>query len=44
MRFYNQQHQYYCGVDLHARSMYLHILDHQETAASRTIPESLEDS
>ena len=27
MRFYQQQHQYYCGVDLHARSMYLHILD-----------------
>jgi transposase len=28
MRFYNQQHQYYCGVDLHARSMYLCIRDH----------------
>jgi transposase len=27
MRFYNQTHQAYCGVDLHARSMYLHILD-----------------
>jgi hypothetical protein len=27
MRFCDQQHQYYCGVDLHARSMYLHILD-----------------
>ncbi len=27
MRFYNQPHQYYCGVDLHARSMYLHIVD-----------------
>ena len=27
MRFYDQSHQYYCGVDLHARSMYLHILD-----------------
>ncbi len=27
MRFYNQQHQYYCGVDLHARSIYLYILD-----------------
>jgi hypothetical protein len=21
MRFYDQSHQYYCGVDLHARSM-----------------------
>jgi transposase len=27
MRFYDRQHQYYCGVDLHARSMYVHILD-----------------
>ena len=27
MRFYNQQHQFYCGVDLHARTMYLCVLD-----------------
>ncbi len=27
MRFYNQQHRFYCGIDLHARSMYLCILD-----------------
>ncbi len=27
MRFYTQQHQYYCGIDLHARSLYLCILD-----------------
>ena len=27
MRFYNQQHQFYAGVDLHARSMFTHILD-----------------
>ncbi len=27
MRFYTQQHPYYCGIDLHARSMYLCILD-----------------
>jgi hypothetical protein len=27
MRFYNQSHAAYCGVDLHARTMYLHILD-----------------
>jgi transposase len=26
MRFYTGQHQHYCGVDLHARSMYLCIL------------------
>ena len=28
MRFYNQQHRFYCGIDLHARSMHLCILDH----------------
>ena len=27
MRFYTQFHQYFCGVDLHARSMYLCILN-----------------
>jgi transposase len=27
MRFYTQPHQFYCGIDLHARSMYLCILD-----------------
>lgn len=27
MRFYTQQHLFYCGVDLHARSLYLCVLD-----------------
>ena len=27
MRFYDTQHQAYCGVELHARSMNTHILD-----------------
>jgi len=27
MRFYTQQHKHYCGIDLHARMMYLCILD-----------------
>ena len=27
MKFYNQQHKYYCGVDLHARKMYVCIID-----------------
>lgn len=27
MRFYNQQHKYYCGIDLHARKMYICILN-----------------
>src|SRR5215470_12004339 len=28
MRFYTNQHQFYCGFDLHARSMYVCILSH----------------
>ena len=27
MKFYTKPHQYYCGIDLHARSMYICILD-----------------
>jgi transposase len=27
MRFYTRQHRFYCGVDLHARSMYVCVLD-----------------
>ncbi len=27
MRFYNQRHKFYCGIDLHARKMYVCILD-----------------
>src|SRR5262245_11181543 len=29
MRFYNQQHRFYCGVDLHARTLSLCLLDAQ---------------
>jgi transposase len=28
MRFYTNQHPFYCGIDLHARSMYVCILRH----------------
>src|ERR687888_662170 len=28
MRFYTNQHQFYCGIDLHARTMYVCILSH----------------
>src|SRR6059036_878166 len=28
MRFYTRQHRHYCGVDLHARTMYLCIFSH----------------
>ena len=27
MRFYTGQHRYYCGIDLHARRMYICVLD-----------------
>ena len=27
MRFYTEQHQHYCGIDLHARTLYLCVLD-----------------
>ena len=27
MRFYTTQHQHYCGIDLHARTLYLCVLD-----------------
>ena len=29
MRFYNSQHQYYAGIDLHARKMYICVIDTQ---------------
>ena len=29
MRFYQQQHEFYCGVDLHARSMHVCIVDQE---------------
>lgn len=27
MKFYTHQHKHYCGIDLHARSMYVYVLD-----------------
>jgi len=39
MRFYNTQHPYYCGIDLHARSMFTHILDQEgKTVFERDLP------
>src|SRR5207342_241886 len=39
MRFYTQQHPFYCGIDLHARTMYLCILDQAgETLLHRSMP------
>jgi transposase len=43
MRFYTEQHQYYCGVDLHARSLYVCILDQRKRKVfHRGIPASPE--
>jgi transposase len=43
MRFYTGQHRFYCGVDLHARTLSLHVLDAQGKAVlARTIPASPE--
>ena len=30
MRFYTQQHKHYCGIDLHARTMYICLLRVQD--------------
>lgn len=39
MRCYQQQHRFYCGVDLHARTMYLHVLDaNGKTVFERDLP------
>jgi transposase len=39
MRFYTQQHQFYCGIDLHARTMYLCILNQNgEILVHRNMP------
>jgi len=39
MRFYNKQHLFYCGIDLHARTMYLCIMNQQgETVFQKNIP------
>jgi hypothetical protein len=40
MRFYNQTHRFYCGVDLHARSMFVHVLDHEgQTRFEQDLPD-----
>ena len=31
MRFYTHQHKHHCGIDLHARTMYVCILDQTGT-------------
>ena len=34
MRFYHGAHRYWCGIDLHARTMYVCILDAQGSRCS----------
>ena len=29
MRFYTKEHKFFCGIDLHAKTMYVCILDQQ---------------
>lgn len=39
MNFYNNMHPYYCGIDLHARSLYVCILDQEgNTCVHKEIP------
>jgi transposase len=39
MNFYTQQHKHYCGIDLHARAMYVCILDqHGTKLVHRNLP------
>ena len=43
MRLYSQQHRFYAGVDLHARSMFTHVLDERgRTVFERDLPASPE--
>jgi transposase len=39
MRFYTRQHKFYCGIDLHARSMYVCIINQDgEVLVHRNLP------
>jgi len=39
MRFYKEQHEFYVGIDLHARQMYVCVIDAQgETLLHRNLP------
>jgi hypothetical protein len=43
MRFYTKQHRFYCGIDLHARTMYVCIMDHEGTILThRNLPAATE--
>jgi hypothetical protein len=39
MRCYCQLHKFYCGVDLHARTLFIHVLDHKgKTVFEKDLP------
>ena len=41
LRFYNEQHTHYCGIDLHAKTMYVCILDRDgQVLLHRNLPSS----
>jgi transposase len=43
MRFYNQQHRHYCGIDLHVKTMYVCILDSAgQVLVHRNVPSTPE--
>jgi len=43
MRFYTPQHQFYCGIDLHARAMYVCIMDQSgEVLVHKNLPTQAE--
>ncbi len=45
MKFYSKQHQYYCGIDLHARKMYICVINNKGKVEvhknTKTDPEEL---
>ena len=41
MRFYQHQHRFYCGVDLHASSMHVCMVNHLPWATGRE-PDALD--
>ena len=41
MNVYSQQHAFYCGIDLHARTMYICILDATGTKSKNDRNDSL---
>ena len=38
MNFYTQQHKHACGIDLHARAMYVSILDQNGAKLVQCVP------